>query len=156
MKEIQLTQCKTALVDDDMFEELNKWKWCTGRDWNTFYAHRHGGKINGKQKNIIMHRVIMNAPFNMVVDHKDGNGLNNQRSNLRVCTQSQNMMNRGKQNNNKSGYKGVSWEKHRNKWKAQTYINKKHVNLGRFDTKEEAYKVYCDVCEKYHGEFAHK
>lgn len=103
MKKIKLTSGKFALVDDDMFEELNKFSWCL----NGGYAIR-GYSKNGKQAKLKMHRVIMNTPKGMDTDHIDNNKLNNQRNNLRVCTRSQNCMNRKKRStpNLSSSFKG--------------------------------------------------
>lgn len=146
MKRIKLTQGKYTLVDDDDFTELNKNKWYAKKAGRTFYATRN-------EKGIRMHRVIMNPPKNMEVDHKDGDGLNNQKSNLRICTHSQNAKNKGKRKSNKSGYKGVCWDEHSKKWHAQIVFNKKTKHLGKFTSKLLAYEAYCKACKKYHGEF---
>lgn len=115
MKRIPLTQGKVALVSDEDYEYLMQWKWYARRAGKTFYAGRHV-RLKLKQKVFHMHRVIaerlgiLEAP-----DHKDRNGLNNQRSNLRAATISQNKANRGRNKNNTSGYKGVYWDKERKK-----------------------------------------
>lgn len=101
-----------------------------------------------------MHRLIMNTPDGMVTDHIDGNGLNNQRKNLRICTHTENMANRKIHINNTSGYKGVTWSKQNNRWRSQIYLDSKNIFLGLFTDKEEAYKAYIKACKKYHKEFA--
>lgn len=143
-----------TLVDDKDYGELSAFKWYARKNGNTFYAAR-SLKVVGKQTTVLMHAQIMKTPKVMVTDHiVPGNGLNNQRSNLRVCTQSQNLMNQGSQLNNTSGFKGVTWHKGAKKWQAQIRVNKKHINLGLFPTKELAYEAYVEACEKYHGAFA--
>jgi len=97
MKKIPLTQGKLALVDDADYKWLNQWKWKVINCNYTCYAARTiylgGGRKNQKSGTIQMHRLILNAPINMEGDHKDGNGLNNQRSNLRLATSGQNSQN---------------------------------------------------------------
>jgi len=87
------------------------------------------------------------------IDHIDNNPLNNQRSNLRECTNQQNSFNKSKNKNNKSGFKGVYFDKYANKYKAQIQINNKVKHLGRFDTAEEAHEAYKKSALEYHGEF---
>lgn len=153
--EIPLTQGKVALVDREDYEELSKYKWCAHKKLRTFYAVRNSTKdFRGKGHTIQMHRKIINCPIGMEIDHIDGNGLNNTRANLRVCTHSQNLMNIGKRSNNTSGFKGVSFDKQLKKWLASIHINCKQKNLGLFATAEDAYKAYCDACIKYHREFS--
>ena len=154
MKEIRLTQGKIALVDDDIYEKLNSYKWCTHKCGTKIYAARKV-RINGKCISFRMHRFIMNPSKGMQVDHLDENGLNNQRSNLRICTASQNRMNRGKQIDNTSGYKGVSWSKGKNIWQSLIGVERKQIHLGFYNNKEKAYRVYCEAAKKYHGEFAY-
>lgn len=148
MKKISLTQKKFAVIDDDMFDVLSKHKWCV----NNGYAVRGivpGGRIQEK-----MHRIIMNAPKNLEVDHIDGDRLNNQRSNLRLCIHSRNVMNCGIYKNNTSGYKGVSWNKQIEKWIAHIRINKKRIHLGVFVDKKKAVEIYNKNAEKYFEKFA--
>jgi len=150
MKEIPLTQGQVALVDDDMYAYLNQWKWfCTTRG----YAARSEGK-SPNQKTIRMHRQILGLTDTTYSDHKDGNPLNNQLSNLRKCTSSLNQMNRGKQKNNKSGYKGVCWHKPYQKWHAQITVNGKRKHLGYFSDILDAVRAYNKEASKQYGDFA--
>lgn len=154
MKTIQLTQGKIAFVDDEDFENLSQFKWCAFRRRDTFYAMRGMWLGGGKQKTILMHRVLLGLKSNQKVDHEDGNGLNNQRYNLRVATTSQNGMNRGKQRNNKSGFKGVTYFARTGKWVAHIRVDRKSQNLGYFFTPEEAHAAYCAAALELHGDFA--
>jgi hypothetical protein len=153
MKKIPLSQGKFALVDDADFEALNQYKWCTNKIKNTFYALRNTRQA-GVKKTIMMHREIMQTPKGMDTDHRDGDGLNNQRSNLRICTHSENLRNVKKDKDNTSGFKGVSWHSGAKKWKASIMTDGKETYLGIFTLKVDAYKAYCEACVKYHGEFA--
>src|SRR5689334_17780885 len=129
-KIIKLTQGKIALVDDEDFDFLNKWKWhanSNGRK-NIFYAKRLDSN-----KIVSMHRVILSITDpKIIVDHKDGDGLNNQRSNLRIATPSQNNANRRPMGSSK--YLGVYYHKSSKKWKAQIGKNGTNTSLGYFET----------------------
>ena len=153
MKQIPLTQDKYALVDDEDFEYLNQWKWFAHKDKNTWYAQRNQTIDINKRIVIHMHRVILQEEK---IDHKDGNGLNNQRYNLRKASDLQNSRNKGIYKNNISGYKGVSFRKQstKNPYQARIRVNKQEINLGSFSTAIEAALVYDQAAKQYFGEFA--
>lgn len=149
MKEIPLTQNKKALVDDDDIELLSKHTWCawwSGRRW---YA-----QCRFQRKVIYMHRLVTNASNGLEVDHIDKDGLNNQKSNLRVCTRGQNSRNTGKSKSNKSGYKGVCWASRRQSWLAQIKADGKNYFLGHYDDPIEAARAYDAKARELFGEFA--
>ena len=153
-KEIQLSQGKVAIVDDEDFEYLNQWKWHVIKSDNIFYAKRNIKRYTGKQTQISMHRLIMNPDKYMKIDHIDRDGLNNQKNNLRICTNSQNCMNRILHSNNKSGFKGVYFCKQHNKFRARVCINKINKHIGLYIDAKDAARAYNAAAIKYHGEFA--
>lgn len=153
MKLIPLTRGYFAQVDDADFEWLNQWKWCARVTKYTVYAERTTMK-NGRKVGVIMHRDIMNVNGQPThVDHKDGNGLNNTRENIRLCTRSQNMMNRSGAQNSSSIFKGVAWHKSRKDWVAYITIDGVVKHIGRFKNEEDAARVYNQFARKLHGEF---
>lgn len=154
MKHIQLTRGETALVDDEDFDNLNKFKWHSHRNGVLCYASRATKKDNGQQTVCMMHRQILSPETGISIDHIDGNGLNNQKSNLRMCTHTENMRNRRINDNNTSGYKGVSWDKERNKWRACIRAGGEKIFLGKFTDKLDAYVAYCEASKKYHKNFS--
>ena len=153
MKLIILTQGYSTVVDDEDYEELSKYKWT----YNHNYAVRgiKNNSTKSKRTLISMHRTILQPSNDLDVDHINGNGLDNRRSNLRVCTHLENMGNTKLiANNNTSGYKGVVWDKTRNKWRAQIKIRYTNKFLGRFIYKTEAALAYNEAATKYFGEYA--
>lgn len=149
MKEIPLTQGKVAIVDDEDFENVSRYKWHTMRVLGLFYAGRSGG---GYRK-VLLHRFILGlSSGDDHVDHKDGDGLNCMRSNLRRATKIQNGQNRSKPINNTTGYKGVS--RRGKRWCARITINRELKSLGGYATPEEAARAYDEAAKKYHREFA--
>lgn len=155
MKEIPLTRGLVALIDDEDYEELSQFSWyATGRG----YAWRVLPKVPGKKwySRMGMHRQIMGLdPSDVrVVDHIDRNPLNNQRSNIRICTEAENYLNRKVLVTNTSGFKGVSWHKQYKKWRAQIQVNCKKTVIGFYDSPEDAHAAYCVAAKKMHGEFA--
>ena len=158
VKEIQLTQDKVALVDDADFEWLNQRKWYYApRDKSSGgYANRTRRKADGPgTRHIHMHRSLLGPiPEGLAPDHIDGDGLNNQRGNLRLATRSQNNMNGRLHRNNTSGYRGVRWEKRRRQWRAALGVNGRLINLGRFDDPVAAAHAYNQAALEHYGEFA--
>jgi hypothetical protein len=152
---IQLTRGQVAFIDDEDAEAVNKHKWTAVKSSHgkTWYAHRHA-KINGKWKHLRMHRFLMNAPQNMKIDHRDGNGINNVKSNLRLCTHAQNLMNM--RCHNKHGLKGITFVPARRikKWMTKIHINGKVKTVGYFASKFLAAKAYNEMAKKHFGEFA--
>lgn len=154
MKEIKLTQGKVALVDNEDFEELNKYKWACAKYPKTFYAVMFSWE-NGKQKTIYMHRQILKVNDRSIfVDHKDHDGLNNQRVNIRKCSHSENQRNKESVVGSSSKYIGVCWHKKDKKWQSAITINKKQKYLGQFDCPIKAAKVRDEEAKKVFGEFA--
>jgi len=122
---------------------------------NTFYACASlRSTYNYEHKNILMHRLLLSPIDEYVVDHKDGNGLNNRRNNIRICTHLQTSMNRKKNTNNSSGIAGVFWSSTYNKWEVGITIGHKQRFLGRFTNKEDAIKARKEGEEKYRGEYS--
>lgn len=152
MKEIKLTRGMVALVDDADFEYLSQFKWQAYPGGATWYAQRTTlGPIG---RCVQMHRDVMVAPKGIPVDHIDGDGLNNQRSNLRFCTQAENMRNRRKQPGTSSVYKGVTWDRDKHLWVAQIQTRGKTYKLGRFSCEEDAARTYNEAASRLFGEFA--
>ena len=150
-REIDLTQGKKAIVDDEDYEWLSQWKWYYA---HTGYAVRNSPRVLGKHYMIFMHREIMHTPQGMDTDHIDGNGLNNLRINLRVCSHSRNLQNKGVSINNVSGFKGVSWCQANKKWRARIKASGKEKYIGYFDVAESAALAYDKAARELHGEFA--
>lgn len=153
-KEIQLTQGYSTIVDDKYYNDLIKYKWHVSKNSNNdYYARR---RYSNKLLN--MHRIIMKlAGFNIngfIIDHINGNTLDNRIENLRLANKSQNTINSKISKHNTSGFKGVSWDKSTQKWVVRIKANNIQYNLGRFIDKIHAAKVYNEAALKYFGEFA--
>lgn len=110
----------------------------------------------GNERMEYLHRFLLNIQDNVIIDHINGNPLDNRKCNLRIATPTQNNMNMKKRSDNISGYKGVGWQKKRNKWRARITINKKTIELGHFNTIEEAIKARQKAEEEYFGEYNRK
>lgn len=150
MKQIPLSQNKFALVSNHRFDYLNQFNWYAVFDGYHWYAERMGG-----DKKIKMHREIMGVTNPRIfVDHRDNDGLNNQDENLRVCTNAQNQHNRGKAWNNTSGFKGVSFDKKRYRYRAQIRNGGDPIFLGHFEDPKDAALAYNEAAKQLHGEFA--
>lgn len=145
------------MVDDADYEALLNYSWIHHKNGNTAYASTRFYGPNDMYFSIDMHRAIMGVTDpKILVDHADGNGLNNQRSNLRICNRSQNAANHNytKKEWTTSKHFGVSWMPKAKRWRAYTTKNKKQISLGLYLREEDAAKAYNDGAIKYHGEFA--
>jgi hypothetical protein len=141
MRLIPLTRGQFAKVDDEDFEFLSQWKWHALKQPHTFYAARNV-TVDGKRKTIWMHRVVNKTPEGLLTDHKNGDGLDNQRHNLRSATHQDNMVNCARHRAGSSKYRGVSWHVSNRCWIAQITINYRYIYIGRFETEEEAHAAY--------------
>jgi hypothetical protein len=150
MKTIPLVNSdRVALVDDEDYESLSRFQWrlMEGSD-GVFYARRSDG-----HSAVLMHREIMKPQASELVDHRDLDGLNNQRSNLRLCTRQQNAQNARKYGDWRySRYKGVTWSS--NRWQAAIQARGKRIHLGCFLTQREAAIAYNAAAVEHFGEFA--
>jgi len=162
MKKIKLTRGVFTKVDDEDYEDLSQWKWSAIGKEGYLYAKRakrkyiiHEGEKYYNQKFISMHRQIMGVDNpKIIVDHKDGDSLNNCRDNLRICTAQQNIMNRKSSGGKASKYKGVRQRGKNGQWTAIITVNRKAISLGVYKTELEAVAAYNIGAKKHHGEFA--
>lgn len=157
MKEIRLTQGQVALVDDADYDWLNQWKWYAHKNpkSNSFYAVRNVYE-SGRHLSVKMHRLILGLTDPKIFcDHENGNGLDNQRHNIRVSTYQENMRNKPSYKNGTSRFKGVSFKAQHKKWVAQIQVDgKKVVHIGYFSDEESAAVAYNKAAIKHYGEFA--
>lgn len=158
MKEIPLTRGKVALVDDEDFDRVSQFKWSAYENCGLWYATRRA-KVSEREsgaiatQNISLHRYILNPPSDVLVDHRNGNGLDCQKDNMRLATHTQNTQNQQRlHKTNKSGYRGAYVL--RGKWRASIRVNHKFIWLGTFKNGEEAARAYDAAAIKYRGEFA--
>lgn len=140
---------KRAIVDRE-FEYFKNFKWYLSSGG---YAARMID-INGVIFVSFMHRIVAGTPKGMKTDHINGNKLDNRKSNLRICNISENNRNCCVHKDNKSGFKGVYWDKSRNKWAAGVRCNKKHYTIGRFNRIEDAVSAYNIRAKELFGDFA--
>lgn len=144
-----------TVVDDCDFEALSAFNWSVKSNGYTFYACRMTKHAEGRGGiTVFMHREIMNADYQQQIDHIDGNGLNNTRSNLRACSQSENSMNRKPRRNSLSGFKGVTFHSKSGKWYSSITANGKNISIGYFDNPKDAAIAYDKVAINIHGKFA--
>jgi hypothetical protein len=146
---IPLTQGRFAIVDAEDYDRLSQYKWHAAKSRETYYAHRGS---NGKT--ISMHREIMRAPKGSICDHKNHNGLDNRKSNLRLCTNAQNQYNKAAKKGCASRYKGVIPREDYKRWRAKICFGYKRIHLGYFPDQIKAASAYDDKAAELFGEFA--
>jgi hypothetical protein len=155
VKAIKISKGMEVIVDDDDYDALSKYKWfysTTGYAARTVYL----GRENGKEikKNVKMHREILSAAPSSIVDHIDGNPLNNTRSNLRIATPAENVRNKRKNGTKKTKYKGVYLRPENGTWRVKIEKNGKQYNIGHFSSEREAAIAYNKAALEMFGEFA--
>lgn len=152
MKELSLTNTALrCIVDDDDYEQLQQYGWMLSK---LGYVMRFASMKYYFNRTIWLHRIIAKTPEDMVTDHINGNKLDNRKVNLRVCTKSQNAINAKLRVDNKTGHKGVHFDKQRKKYMAYLTVNKQRIQLGRYSSMEEAVTAYRKASAEMHGEFA--
>lgn len=160
-KSIPLTQGQFAIVDDEDFESVLRFKWRIAKWKNCSYAKCivHLGYLSNPRRRIrrcmSLHQFLMRPPQGKEVDHRDRNGLNCQRKNMRICTRSQNMCNCRPHRNSTSQYKGVYWYKALRKWHSRISVAGEQIHLGYFMSEMDAALAYDNAARKYHKEFAY-
>lgn len=146
MKKIKLTKNKYAIIDRDDYNLVNTFRW----HFSNGYALKNKTKDN---KYRLMHRLILDANPNETIDHINGNGLDNRRRNLRICSQGQNTKNSSKHKDGTSMYKGVHFHKPSGRWRAQICVNYQRISLGCFKSQMDAAIAYDLAALRYHGAY---
>ena len=151
---IELTKGKFALIDAEDFPLVSQHTWHAVRRRNTFYAITDVRK-EGKRTDLRMHRLILGLTDpEICTDHINHNGLDNRRTNLRICTNAENQHNAILHTGNKSGYKGVSFFGATRKWRARIMVYDRRKTIGYYDSPEDAARAYDATALEYFGEFA--
>jgi len=154
MKKIPLGDGKYSLVDKEDFKKFSKFRWHIKKGRNKFYA-QHCTRMGGAEYNVKLHRAILDLNYgdNKMVDHINGNGLDNRKINLRICGYPQNASNSRRYSNNSSGYKGVHWHKLKEKWQATIRYFGNKIHVGYFSTALKAKRAYNKKSKELFGEF---
>jgi hypothetical protein len=153
-RRIPLGEGRFTIVEPGDFYRLNKYRWIADGIGESIYAVRNIISANESPKFMRMHREIMNDPKGFLVDHRNCNGLDNRRANLRLATYSQNACNNRKRKNTTSVFRGVSFHTQKQCWGVHLQHQMKRVFLGYFDNEIEAAKTYDAAARKYHKDFA--
>lgn len=152
---IPLTKGRYAIVDKDDFEELSRHIWYCGGDGYAARRETTYDESGVRMTRIVkMHRIIINAPNDVEVDHINRNRIDNRRSNLRLCTRSENATNRARQANSHGRFKGITFAKNANLWRARIHVHGKTIQLGYFQSDIDAARAYDRAAIQYFGEFA--
>lgn len=152
--EIPLTKGFVAMIDLDDYQDISRFNWHAQINRNTVYALRSYKDENGVWRKELMHRRILKMVDR--VDHRNHNGLDNRRTNLRQASKSQNQYNRsGRRKDNTSGFQGVSWNSRDLVWQAKAAADGVNYALGSYSSAEEAARAYDDFVSHRHGEFAY-
>ena len=151
---IPLTKGLFAIVDLVDYDHLMQWRWQASAQHHKGWRAKRCSKKLGKQFSVLMHRQIMDCPKGMVIDHINGNALDNRRANLRICTSQQNSFNIRKRKPGKySEFKGV--HPNRAKWRACIMKEGKYIHIGNFETEQDAALAYDAMARLIFGQFAH-
>ena len=143
-----------AIVDQGDATTVRKYRWYLHRKGRNRYARTQLVRDDGSRHYLRMHVLIMGSTEGAEVDHKDRDGLNNRRDNLRIATRQQNRANSRNITNRKSPYRGIFWDNHRAKWKAEITVNGKRVRLGTYAHPADAARAYDRAAREAFGEFA--
>lgn len=145
---------RRAIVDDEDFERVNAYKWCSSTHSYPTSGTPHGYG-NKKPRHTLMHRLVMNAKSGQIVDHINEDRYDNRKCNLRFCNKSQNAVNKRKLlSTNTSGHQGVYWHKHKQKWAASIIVEGRKIYVASSKDKEKVCVAYREAHIKYFGEFS--
>ena len=150
---VTLTKGLTAVIDAADVPLVSGYYWSALI--NVYYGHAYAVRFQSG-KAILMHRVLLDAPKGLQVDHIDGDGLNNRRANIRLCTPNLNQANRAVERRNRIGAKGVSISRTGRRFKASITPNGKKIHLGSFATKQEAAAAYKGAARVLWGNFTYE
>lgn len=149
---IPLTKGFEAVIDAADVHLVDSWSWYANVQTYTVYAQRCDTS-RGNKTTVMLHRQIMGSPEGMFIDHRDMDGLDCRRANLRIASHSQNNQNQRLVKSNTSGFKGACWEKSTSKWSSHIRVNGSRRYLGLYSSALEAHNAYCTASAELHGEF---
>lgn len=157
-RQIELTQGQVALIDAEDYEKVSQYKWhaAWGERTRSYYAaHSEWVKGSGRPRTIRMHRVILDAPDGLMVDHVNHNTLDNRKENLRLCDQAANSANARQRRDSTAPYKGIEQDRTTGRWYAHIKVHGKRIYLGVFDEPVEAARAYDQAARVHFGEYAY-
>jgi len=150
---VTLTKGYVAIIDADDVERVQPFSWRALVVHTNVYGYRSLERSHINRKGMLLHRLIMNAPNGFDVDHINCNSLDNRKSNMRICTHSENLCNQRTRKGTASPLKGVSFAKCKTRWRARIVIQGVEISLGQFATEQEAHAAYCTASAKIHKDF---